>query len=348
MAPIQNARVLFNSVPSGESAARGPNVLGSPSRRADYPAAPLNGGFLLKVLVLSVDPYFRGKIRAPEKKSYSPGFIIGAPLEGYGIGVVLRSETPGVEVGKYIYGLTIPHQEYLMLPELSDLEIIEKHPGLPWPAYVGAAGMPGKTAYVGWKEYSDAKPVTIPARTPLSALISGAVGSVVIQLAKQAGMKVIASAGSEEKVQYMKDLGADVAFNYKTTDTRAVLAKEGPINVYWDNVGSEVLEAALDFAAIHGRFSKCGMISGYNTGHQGIKNLKLVYGRSLNIHGILVFRLQAKYDKEFYATIPAKLASGEIKYAEEITRGQNKVGDDILAVRKGENKAKAVIVVAEE
>ncbi|KAJ7692566.1 hypothetical protein B0H17DRAFT_982095 [Mycena rosella] len=343
MAPIQNARVLFNSVPT-DYPVPGETTVYDTTQTIDLETVPLNGGFLLKLLVLSIDPYFRGRMRAPEKKSYAAGFTIGAPLEGFGIGVVLRSETPSVEVGKYIYGPSIRHQEYVVLPELGALEIIEKHPDLPWSAYVGAAGMPGKTAYFGWKEYSDAKPGEVAFVTSGA----GAVGSVVVQLAKQAGMKVIASAGSEEKVQYMKDIGADVAFNYKTTDTRAVLEKEGPIDVYWDNVGGEVLDAALEFAAIHGRFLECGMISGYNTGHQGIKNLNLVVAKTLHIHGILIFRLQAKYDKEFYATIPAKLASGEIKYAEDVTKGLDKVGDVILAVQKGDNKAKAVVVVAEE
>ncbi|KAJ6518391.1 hypothetical protein DFH09DRAFT_1428202 [Mycena vulgaris] len=327
MAPIQTLAYSLTLFPMVACyPVPGETTVYDTTQTIDLETAPLNGGFLIKTLVLSVDPYMRGKMRHPEKKSYS------------------RSETPGVDVGKYIYGFTIPHQEYTIFPTLAPLRIIDKHPDLSLSAYVGAAGMPGMTAYMGWKEYADAKPGEVAFVTSGA----GAVGSIVVQLAKQAGMKVIASAGSEEKVQFMKELGADVAFNYKTTDTREVLAKEGPVDVYWDNVGGDVLDAALEFAAIHGRFLECGMIAGYNTGQPGIKNLNQVVGKTLHIHGILVFRLQAKYDAEFYETVPAALASGELKHAEDVTVGLDKVGDVILAVQRGTNKAKAVVVVAEE
>ncbi|KAG6841008.1 hypothetical protein C0991_002638 [Blastosporella zonata] len=195
------------------------------------------------------------------------------------------------------------------------------------PLDVGAAGMPGKTAYYAWNEYSKAKKGEIAFVTAGG----GPVGSLVIQLAKLDGLKVIASAGSDEKVAFMKSIGADVAFNYKTTSTAEVLEKEGPIDVYWDNVGGETLDASLVAA---------------NTGARFI-NLMLVVGKSITIQGFIVGRLEAKYSAEFYATIPAKLASGELKYTEEITEGLEKVGDVILRVQKGENTAKAVIKVAD-
>ncbi|KAJ7676980.1 hypothetical protein DFH06DRAFT_1428958 [Mycena polygramma] len=345
MAPIQNARVLFNSVPTGYPVP-GETTVYDTTHSIDLDTVPLNGGFLIKTLVLSVDPYFRGRMRAPEKKasSYVGPFILGEPLVGFGIAVVLRSETPGVEVGKYVYGHTLLHEEYSVLPELALLQILEKHPQLPLTAYVGAAGMPGQTASMGWKEYSDAKPGEVAFVTSGAS----AVGSMVIQLAKQAGLKVIASAGSEEKLEFMKSLGADTVFNYKTTDTRAVLANEGPIDVFWDNVGGPVADAAIEFAAPNARLLECGSISGYNTGHQGIKNFHLIGPKSLHLHGIFVGALMPKYLAEFYATIPSQLASGKLKYSEEITKGLDKVGDVILAVQKGENKAKAVVVVAED
>ncbi|KAJ7470112.1 hypothetical protein B0H11DRAFT_2041456 [Mycena galericulata] len=344
MAPVQNSRVLFNSIPEGYPVP-GETTVYDTTQTIDLETVPLNGGFLVKTLVLSIDPYMRGRMRHAEKKSYSPPYTIGSPLEGYGVAVVLRSEKAGIEVGKYVYDTAIPHQEYSILHELTAMgRILEKRADLPWTAYVGAAGMPGQTAFYGWKEYSDAKPGEVAFITTGA----GPVGSMVVQLAKQAGLKVIASAGSEEKVQFMKDIGADVAFNYKTTDTRKVLEKEGPIDVFWDNVGGDILDAALEFAAIHARFLECGSISGYNTGQQGIKNMTLVVGKSLHIHGILIFRLADKYEDEFFATIQPKLASGEIKYKEEVSRGLDKVGDVILGVQKGTNKAKAVIIVAEE
>ncbi|KAJ7859225.1 hypothetical protein B0H13DRAFT_2672351 [Mycena leptocephala] len=104
-------------------------------------------------------------------------------------------------------------------------------------------------------------------------------------------------------------------------------AKEGPVDIYWDNVGGDILDSALEFVAPHGRFLHCGAISGYNTGHQSPKNFHLINANALHVHGIVMAHLPVmQYLPEFNATIPKKLASGEIKYAEEVTRGLEKVG----------------------
>ncbi|KAJ7618841.1 hypothetical protein DFH06DRAFT_1306582 [Mycena polygramma] len=342
MSPVTNARVIFASIPK-DFPVPGETTVYDTSEKIDLEAEPLNGGFLIKTLVLSVDPYMRGQMRDAKEKSYAPAFNLGKPLTGYGIGVVLRSESTDVDVGKYVYGL-IPHQQYSILSSMEGLNFLEKDPKLPWTVYVGAAGMPGKTAYMGWKAYSHAKKGEIAFVTAGG----GPVGSMVIQHAKRDGLKVIASAGSEEKVKFMKSIGADVVFNYKTTDTREVLSREEPIDVYWDNVGGPSLDATLEFANVHGRLLSCGAIEGYNTGYTPIKNMHLVFGKSLTISGLLVFDLEPKYNKEFYEVIPPALASGELKYTEEVTRGLDKVGDVILRVQNGQNTAKAVVLVAEE
>ncbi|KAF8158806.1 hypothetical protein K438DRAFT_1942587 [Mycena galopus ATCC 62051] len=342
MAPVTNARVIFNAIPK-DFPIPGETTVHDTTQTIDLDGVPLNGGFLIKTLVLSVDPYMRGRMHGPEKKSYQPPFPLGVPLVGFGVGVVLRSENPSIAAGKYVYGL-IPHQQYSIISDTQFVGPIEKNPKLPWSAFLGAAGMPGKTAYFGWREYSHAK----KGETAFVTTGAGPVGSMVIQLAKRDGLKVIASAGSDEKVKFMKEIGADVAFNYKTTNTREVLEREGPIDVYWDNVGGEILEAALDNANIYGRFLECGMISGYNTGHQGIKNLNQLYGKSLTMSGVLWFRLAPKYDKEFYQVVPALLASGEFKFSEDVSRGIETVGDVILRVQQGKNTGKAVVIVADE
>ncbi|KAJ7791189.1 alcohol dehydrogenase, partial [Mycena olivaceomarginata] len=274
MAPIQNARVLFGSIPEN-----------------------------------------------PSVKSYLPPFKIGAPLDGYGVGIVLRSETAGVQVGKYVYGLTILHQEYTVYPELAA-------PGLSLTAYVTAAGMP--TAYAAWREYSDAKPGEV------AFVTSGAgLSRIVIQLAKQAGLKVIASAGSEEKVKFMQSIGADVAFNYKTTDTGAVLEKEGPIDIFWDNVGGDIIDVAIEASAHKARILACGSIAGLNTGHAGGQDFHQIVRKALHVHGILILDLLPKYQADFYATIPPNLPAGNSRLST--------VGDVFLAVLKGTKKAKAVV-----
>ncbi|KAG6806071.1 hypothetical protein H0H92_012810 [Tricholoma furcatifolium] len=130
----------------------------------------------------------------------------------------------------------------------------------------------------------------------------------------------------------MKSLGADVVFNYKTTKTADVLKKEGPIDIFWDNVGGETLEAALDAAAVNARFI----------------NMLRIIERSISMNGFVVLRMEHKFNDAFYAKIPDKVAKGELKYTEEVTDGLQKVGDVLLAVQKGENKAKAVVRVAEK
>ncbi|KAJ6528264.1 hypothetical protein DFH09DRAFT_161430 [Mycena vulgaris] len=343
MAPTTNGRVLFAAIPK-DYPIPGETTVYDTTQTIDLGGAPLNGGFLIKTLVLSIDPYLRGRMRKPEIESYMPAFLLGNALEGYGIGVVLRSENPDVAVGKYVYGLKIPHQEYSILRTMEEFTLIEKHPKLPLTAYAGSAGMAGKTAYMAWKELAKAK----KGETAFVTTGAGPVGSMVIQLAKRDGLRVIASAGSDEKVAFMKEVGADVAFNYKTTNISEVLAREGPINVYWDNVGGEALDAALEHAALYARFVMCGTISGYNSDAPGIKNIDQIFAKSLSLNGFIVGRLEPKYDAEFYATIPRALASGEIKYREDVTRGLETVGDSILRVQQGKNTGKAVVIVADE
>lgn len=344
MAPIPNPRVLFNSIPEGFPEP-GKTTVYDESEKIDLDNVSVpDGGFLVKTLYLSIDPYMRGRMRAPEKKSYSPPFALGQPLNGFGVGVVLKSKNPQFKEGDHVYGF-LNHQAYILYPDnrfgLITLENKEK---LPWSYYVGVCGMPGKTAYHAWHEYSQVK----KGETVFVTAGAGPVGSFVIQLAKLDGCKVIASAGSDEKVEYIKSLGADVAFNYKTTNTLEVLEKEGGIDIYWDNVGGETLDAALEAAHVNARFIECGMISGYNTGGAPIKNGIQIVAKSISMHGFIVSRLEHKYDQRFYQEIPKLVAEGKLKYREHVYEGLKSVGDAILAVQKGENKAKAVIKVADE
>ncbi|KAJ7243069.1 hypothetical protein C8J57DRAFT_1367145 [Mycena rebaudengoi] len=342
MPSVTNGRLLFNEVPK-DYPVPGQTTVYDTSESIDLENVPLNGGILVKTLVLSVDPYMRGKLRSPDTKSYSPAYTLGQPLAGGGIGVVIRSELAGVEKGNHVRGM-LSHQEYNVVPNLTGLEVIERDPKLSWTTYIGAAGMPGETAFVGWREYSRAK----KGEVVFVSTGAGPVGAMVIQIAKEDGLKVIASAGSEEKVKFMKEIGADVVFNYKTTDVREILAKEGPIDIYWDNVGGDTLDAAMEFANQHSRFIICGMISGYNTGNFAMKNAMHILTKCMSVNGFLVGNLRPKYSKEFRETILPKLASGQFKFTEDITKGLDKVGDVILALMKGTNTGKAIVVVAEE
>ncbi|KAF6746490.1 alcohol dehydrogenase [Ephemerocybe angulata] len=341
--PVTNGKVLFNSVPEGYPEP-GKTTVYDDSEQIDLESVPIpDGGFLVKTLYLSVDPYMRGRMREPTKKSYSPPFTLGEPLTGHGVGVVLKSKSSEFKEGAHVYGF-FRHQNYIVYPNRAGLIVLDNKQKLPWSYYVGAAGMPGKTAYMAWKEYSSSK----KGETVFVSGGAGAVGSFVIQLAKIDGCKVIASAGSDEKVEFMKSIGADVTFNYKTSNTLDVLNEHGPIDIYWDNVGGPTLEAALEAANTNARFIECGMISGYNTGGAPIKNIIHVVSKSISMFGFIVSRLEHKYDEQFYKEVPELIAAGKLKVLEDVFEGLASVGDAILAVQKGTNKGKAVVRVADQ
>ncbi|KAH9903352.1 NAD-P-binding protein [Cubamyces lactineus] len=343
MAPVKNGRYLYLSIPDGFPEP-GKTMVYDDSRTADLGAPLERGAFLVKVLVLSVDPYLRGKMRDPKIETYTPAFVVGEPLYNYGIGFVLRSENAAFKPGDHLYGV-FKFQQYVVESDSQAFRVIENREGLPWSVYLGVCGMPGETAVYGWREHAHPK----KGETAFVTAGAGPVGSTVIQLAKADGLKVIASAGSDEKVAWLTAVGADVAFNYKTVDTRAVLEREGPIDIYWDNVGGETLEAAIEYAARHARFIECGMISQYNAAQPyHIKNLKSIVGKELSLNGFIVTSLRAKYEASFRATIPRRVAAGEIRYKEDAVRGLENGGRAIADVQRGRNFGKSVVVVADE
>ncbi|KAI0649882.1 NAD-P-binding protein [Trametes meyenii] len=343
MSPVKNGRYLFNEIPTGFPEP-GKTMIYDDSQTIDIDTVPLNGGFLVKVLVLSIDPFLRGKMRDPSIESYATAFVLGEPLYNYGVGVVVRSDNPAVKSGEHIYGF-FNFQHYTIESDPKKFRVIENKEGLPWSVYVGVCGMPGETAEYAWMEFANAKKGEVAFVTAAA----GPVGATVIQIAKANGLKVIASAGTDDKVDFIKSIGADVAFNYKTTSTREVLEREGPINIYWDNVGGETLDLALANAARHARFIECGMISQYNTATPyRLQNHILIFERELQVHGFVVFSLQRKHEARFFATFPARVARGEIRYKEHLVRGLERAGEAILDVQSGRNFGKCVVVVADE
>ncbi|KIY65415.1 NAD-P-binding protein [Cylindrobasidium torrendii FP15055 ss-10] len=355
MAPTRNAAVIFNQVPTGYPEP-GKTTVYDTTRTIDLDNVSLDGGVLLKIIVLSNDPYLRGKmydargvsstLGAPDVYAlYASPFHLGEPLSNYGVGRVLRSEDARLRVGDHVTGV-LNFEEYAVVgrSSVSGLRKLENKENLSWSAYVGAAGMTGRTAYYAYHEYAKAK----KGDNIFVSSGAGAVGSQVIQLAKLDGLKVIGSAGSDDKVAYMKDIGADVAFNYKTTSTEDVLKKEGPLDVYWDNVGGSTLDSALGHMKVNGRLLECGMISAYNTKEPyAFKNIMRIVSFSLSVHGFVELGLADKWEEEFYREYPALIASGKIKYREERSPF-SQAGEAILRVQMGDNVAKSVIVVEED
>ncbi|KAI0725228.1 NAD-P-binding protein [Fomitopsis betulina] len=393
MAPILNGRVLFNSIPDPETyPIPGKTVVYDDSQTIDLENVTLNGGFLV---TLSIDPYMRSRMCESHIKSYAPPFPLCETINNLGVGVVLRPGHTAVKKGDHVYGY-LPFQEYVVIADPAHMEPV----CFPWRtrkvshgAYTSgsvACQAPvesasvlcavscsvllvltklssilenylGTTAHHAWKEYSRAK----AGETAFVTVAAGAVSATVVQLAKADGLKVIASAGSDEKVAFVKSLGADVVFNYKKEDTKAVLEREGGsdmqadrmyvpryvmlramIRSYWDNVGGQVLEAALDAAHRYARFIECGSISSYNSEPYGVKNTSLFFEKELSVNGFIVGSLYPKYIDSFYQEIPLMVASGQIKYTEDRSTGLQSVGEAILLVQKGTNTGKKVIIVA--
>ncbi|GAA6012608.1 hypothetical protein JCM11491_005452 [Sporobolomyces phaffii] len=296
------------------------------------------GSIIVKTKVLSLDPYLRSRLRAPGFKSYVPEFDQGKPIQNFGVGEVIKAgEGAVLKVGSLVYG-SFDFSEYVVFGKeaVSQLRPFDNKEGLPLSTWVGAAGMPGQTAYVGLRDIGKPK----KGETIFVSSASGAVGQMVIALAHRAGLKVIAAAGSDEKVQILKDtLGVEHAFNYKTTNVKEYLSKH-EYQIYWDNVAGETLEAVLDTISVRGRIIGCGAASSYNSEAHGVKNLFNVVTKEIHYEGFIVLNRDLG---NFYAEIPPALAKGEFtKPIEHITHGLDN-GEAFLELLKGGNVGKAVV-----
>ncbi|KAJ3545571.1 hypothetical protein NMY22_g2384 [Coprinellus aureogranulatus] len=287
-------------------------------------------------------------------------------IYGLAIARVVRSENDSAKVGDHVCGMlrTYPssidltlvgyelislpaYQHYVVKPDLqsSYLTVLNNHAEIPWSAYLGVVGLAGMTAYMGWKAHVKAK----QGETIFVSTAAGAVGSLVVQLAKLEGLRVIASSGSSDRVAFTKEIGADVAFNYKEEDTDAVLKREGPIDLYWDNVGGKTLDAALEHAAMNARFIECGMISTQFGVNDGVKNLLQVITKSISMFGVNVVELTPKHIADFYETVPKLVKEGKVKHREVRFDGLGKVDEALVRTMNGTlNGTKAVVFLGDD
>lgn len=263
MAP--NRAFVFNRVPPGLP--RIGEHISVQSAAYDSGGACPEGGVFLKALYASIDPYQRSRMRAAHIKSYQPALEPGSPLTARSIAEVQRSDHPGFSPGDIVVG-PLPIQEYVALSAdrlSSSLKQLDNPLGIEDPrVYLGALGVPGLTAYGGLYEHGKAE----KGQTIFISAASGAVGQMVGQLAKLEGLRTIGSVGSDEKLDYITStLGFDAGFNYKKerpAEALPRLASEG-LDIYFDNVGGEHLDAALGSMKDFGRVVMCGTIADYNT-----------------------------------------------------------------------------------
>jgi NADPH-dependent curcumin reductase CurA len=301
--------------------------------------APLAGEILVRNLWMSVDPYMRGRMRP--FRNYVEPFVVGEPLEGECLGEVLESRHPGFARGDIVYSLNGWRELWVGPPE----HVTHVDPDLaPLSAYLGVMGMPGFTAWIGLREIAGLQ----PGETVFVSSAAGAVGSVACQIAKLDGCRVIGSAGSPAKTQWLQDaLGVDAAINYKERGSLAgALARAAPdgIDVYFDNVGDDHLEAALQVLREHGRVAACGMIATYNQllPRRGPRNLLQVVVKRLTIRGFLVqdheHRLPA-----FHAEMGEWIRAGRITWRETVHEGIASAPGAFIGLFHGENVGKMLV-----
>ena len=292
---------------------------------------------LVRNLFMSVDPYMRGRMN--EGKSYVPPFEVGQPLEGGAVGEVIESRDKGFTPGDVVTSNFGWRECFIASPK--DLHPVSREVQ-PLSVYLGALGMTGMTAWVGLNlvEVKAGDVVYISGA-------AGAVGNVAGQLAKLRGCRVIGSAGSMEKVRFLREeCGFDIAFDYKTGSILEQLSLEAPdgIDVYFDNVGGEALEAALAALRPHGRIIACGGISGYNTDQPrpGPSNLFNIITKRLTMKGLIVRDWLDRQD-DFEKEVGGYYRAGKLKNKETVEVGIDRAVGAFIGLFEGKNIGKMVV-----
>jgi hypothetical protein len=290
---------------------------------------------------MTVDPYMRGRMN--DVKSYAPPFALGKAMDGGAIGEVTASNDPALKPGELVQS-GFGWREAFIAPAKT-LQKLDPR-GLPPQAFLGAAGMPGLTAYAGLLKVAALKDGDVV----FVSGAAGAVGSMVCQIAKAKGHTVVGSAGGTEKVAFLKSIGVDHAIDYKAEkDLMAAVAAAAPngIDVYFDNVGGEHLEAALNSANLFARFAICGMISMYNATEPppGPRNLAQLIGKNIRMEGFIVshhFGMMPQFAEDLAAWVK----SGKVTWKETVFEGIERAPDAFVGLFSGENLGKMLVKLA--
>jgi len=301
---------------------------------------PGDGEFLVRVSHISLDPAMRGWMNAG--KSYIAPVEIGAVMRAGSAGEVIASNHSGFPVGAKVVG-TFGVQTYAVSKGKGVTVVDTRTASLP--TYLGALGMPGMTAYFGLLEVGKPK----PGETVVVSGAAGAVGTVVGQIAKIKGARVIGIAGGEAKTRWLVDeLGFDAAIDYKREDVRKALREHAPkgLDVYFDNVGMPILDAALANLALHARIIICGAVSQYNNvGRvEGPSNYLALLVARASMTGIVVFDWADRY-AEAAREMAGWMAEGKLKSRETIVEGFETFPDTLMKLFAGENTGKLVLAV---
>jgi NADPH-dependent curcumin reductase CurA len=303
---------------------------------------PGDGEFLVKILYISLDPAMRGWMN--EGRSYIPPVAIGEVMRAGAAGRVIRSKNPAFAPGDYVYG-AFGVQEYAISNGKGITKVDTQV--APLPVFLGTLGPPGMTAYFGLLDIGQPK----PGETVVVSAAAGAVGMVVGQIAKIQGSRVVGIAGGAEKCKYItKELNFDAAIDYKSEEVKKALQTHCPkgVDVYFDNVGGDILDAVLTQLARGARIVICGAISQYNntTPIKGPSNyLSLLVNRA-SMKGMVVFDNADRYGQAARA-MAGWMAAGKLKSREDIVEGFETFPETLLKLFQGENTGKLVLKVAE-
>ncbi len=286
---------------------------------------------------LSVDPYMRGRMN--DVKSYVPPFELDAPMSGGAVGEVVESRDPSLAVGDMVLHMSGWRDE--TVEPASNFNKLPAIPGVEPQAFLGNLGLTGGTAYFGLLEAASAKEGDIV----FVSAAAGAVGSAVVQIAKARGMTVIGSAGGADKCDFVRSLGADAVVDYKAGPLLKQLAEAAPkgIDVYFDNVGGDHLDAALALARKDARFAICGMIEGYNEAQPtSLRYIMRIIAMRIRLQGFIYTDYMAKMG-DFYREMGGWIASGQVKSRDTVAEGLDQTLDAFLGLFSGANTGKMLV-----
>jgi NADPH-dependent curcumin reductase CurA len=285
---------------------------------------------------LSVDPYMRGRMN--DVKSYVPPFEVGEPMDGGAVGEIVESKAEGFAPGDLVQHMSGWRDEAVIQARtVNKLPALGARPE----QFLGILGVTGMTAYFGLLDAAHAKAGDVV----FISAAAGAVGSVAVQVAKAKGMTVVGSAGGPEKCDFVRSLGADHVIDYKAGPVLRSLAAAVPdgIDVYFDNVGGDHLDAALALARNNARFAICGMIESYNSGQPtNLRFIMRIIAARIALKGFIVFDYFPRM-AEFYAEMGPWIANGTVKSEETIVDGLEKTPDAFLGLFEGANTGKMLV-----
>lgn len=305
---------------------------------------PSQGEALVRNLYLSLDP--TNRIWMSDMVQYMPPVELGEVMRGVAIGVVEESKNPFLKSGDIVTGL-LGWQDYALLKENQANFVTKINPPLPDPLFaaVGLLGVTGVTAYFGLLDIGQPK----PGETVVVSAAAGAVGSVVGQIAKIKGCRVVGITSSDEKCQWLTSVGFDAAINYKTTDLNTALANACPngVDIYFDNVGGTILDTVMLHLNLFARIPLCGLISTYNSTEPvpGPLNFGLILMKRLRIQGFIVSDYHNRWH-EAIKDIGEWMKLGKIKQEYEIVEGLEKAPKEILKLFNANKIGKLIIKVA--